>query len=50
MGFVSDIEENSRIAELKQVAEITNETVSNISDVLEGKELDVIFHLTLSPF
>jgi len=45
----SDIEENQRVAELNQVAEITNQTVSNLSDVLEGKELDVIFHLALSP-
>jgi len=45
----SDSEKNSRVAQLKQVAEITNITVSEISDVLEGKELDVIFHLALSP-
>lgn len=46
---LNEYEENQRIAELKQVAQITNITVSDISDVLEGKELDVIFHLGLSP-
>ena len=46
---LNELEENQRIAELKQIAEITNTSIDEISSVLEGKDLDVLFDLKLSP-